>query len=67
MFRKRGDGFRRVVGVQRAEHEVAGHGGADGDIGGFRVADLAHEQDVDVLAQRGASVLAKVRLMSVSI
>ena len=47
------DGLRRVLRVQRGEHEVAGLGG--GQRGGDRleVAHLAHEDHVRVLAQRG--------------
>ena len=33
----------RVVGVQRAEHQVAGQRGLDGDLGRLRVADLADQ------------------------
>src|SRR5262245_40285556 len=36
-----GDRPRRVVGVERGEHEVAGEGGMDGDLRGLEVADLA--------------------------
>jgi hypothetical protein len=43
-----------VVGVQRAEHEVAGEGRLDGDLGGLPVADFAHHHHVGVLAQDGA-------------
>ena len=48
---------RRVVGVQRGEHEVTGLG--DGQRGGdaLGVAHLAHEHDVGVLAERGAEAV----------
>ncbi len=49
-----GDGRRGVVGVQGGEHQVAGQGGLDGDVGGLEVADLAHQDDVGVLAHEGA-------------
>ena len=41
----------RVVGVQRAKHQVAGQRRLDGDLGGLQVADLADQDDVGVLAQ----------------
>ena len=44
----------RVVGVQGAEHQVAGHGGAQADLGRDLVAHLAHQHHVRVLAQSGA-------------
>src|SRR3990172_4387196 len=48
---RRGEG---VVRVQGREHHVAGHGGAQADLGGLLVAHLAHENHVRVLAQHGA-------------
>jgi hypothetical protein len=45
------DGRRGVVGVQGGEDEVAGEGGLDGVLGGLGVPDLAHHDDVGVLAQ----------------
>ena len=54
------DRRRRVVGVQRREHEVAGERGLDRDLGGLEVANLADHDDVRVLpqerAQRGREV-----------
>ena len=41
----------RVGRVQRREHEVAGERGLHRDARGLDVADLAHEDDVGVLAQ----------------
>ena len=41
----------RVVGVQRGEHQVAGERGLDRVLRRLRVADLAHHDDVRVLAQ----------------
>jgi hypothetical protein len=53
---------RRVVRVQRREHEVARERGLDRDLGGLEVADLADHDDVRVLpqerAQRGGEVEA---------
>ena len=49
--RKATDGTGRVVGVQRREHEVAGERGLGRHRGGLGIADLAHEDDVRVLAQ----------------
>ena len=40
--------------VQRAEHQVAGLGGLDGDRDRLEVAHLADQHDVGVLAQRRA-------------
>ena len=44
-------GREGVVGVDRREHEVAGQGGAEADLGGLLVADLADHDDVGVLPQ----------------
>ena len=44
------DGAGSVVGVERGKNQVAGERGADGDIGGFAVADFTHHDDVRVLA-----------------
>ena len=41
----------RVVGVQRAEHQVAGERRLDGDLGRLAVADFADQDDVRVVAQ----------------
>src|SRR5690242_1537010 len=48
------DGLRRVVGVQRGEHHVAGLRSLDADLGRFQVADLADHDHVRVLAQERA-------------
>ncbi len=48
------DGGGSGVGVQRAEDQVAGLGGLDGDRDRLQVAHLAHQDDVRVLAQRRA-------------
>ena len=42
---------RRIVGVQRREHEVAGLRGLHRDLRGLRVADLADQDDVGILPQ----------------
>ena len=47
-------GLRRIVGMQRGEHQVAGLRRLDGDLRGLEVADLADHDDVRVLAQEGA-------------
>ena len=45
------DGAGGVVGVQGAEHQVAGQAGTDGHFGGFEIADFSDEHDVGVVAQ----------------
>ena len=40
--------------MQRAEDQVAGGGGGDGQFDGFQVAHFADENDVRVFAQRAA-------------
>jgi hypothetical protein len=49
-----GDGAGRVVGVERAENEVAGERGVDGDGGRFQIANFTDHDDVGRLAQHGA-------------
>src|SRR5438270_2443269 len=49
-----GEGLRRIVRVQRGQHQVAGLRRLDGDLGRLEVADLAHHDDVRVLAEEGA-------------
>ena len=53
------DGARRVVRVQRGEHQVAGERGLDRDLRGLVVADLADHDHVRVLAQDGAQRLGE--------
>ena len=55
------DGGGRRGGVQRAEDEVAGVGGLQGQGDGLEVAQLAHEDDVGVLAQGGLERAAEAR------
>ena len=63
MMRSTVDGRRR--GVQRAEDQVAGLRGLDGDGHRLEVAHLADEHDVGVLAQRRAQrVLERRRCAS---
>ena len=47
-----GNGGRRVVGVQRREDQVAGERRLDRHLGGLQVADLAHHDDVGILAHQ---------------
>jgi hypothetical protein len=49
-----GQGSGGVVGVQGAEHQVTGQSGADGDVGGFAVADFPDHDDIGILAQNVA-------------
>jgi hypothetical protein len=48
-----------AVGVQRAQHQVAGQRGLDGDARGLLVADLADHDHVGVGAQEGAQRLGE--------
>src|SRR6266851_3986446 len=48
------DGGGRVVGVESGEDEVAGEGCLDRLLRRFRVPDLAHHDDVGILAEHGA-------------
>src|SRR5882724_1998345 len=60
------DGRRRVVGVQRREHQVSREGGLDPDFRRFKIANLADQNDVGILAQesseRGGKVQANLLL-----
>ena len=53
------DRRRRGRGVQRAEHEVAGLRGLDRDRHRLEIAQLADQDDVGILAQRGAQRVLK--------
>ncbi len=48
------DGFDDAGGVESGEDEVTGFGGAEGELGGFFVADFADHDDVGVLTKGGA-------------
>ena len=48
------DRARRVVRVDRGQHEVAGHRGVNGDFRRFLVADLADHDHVGILPQECA-------------
>ena len=50
---------RRVIGVQRAEHQVPGQRRLRGELGGFGVADFADHHDVRILPQQCRSAVAK--------
>ena len=54
-----GDRAGRVVGVQRAEHQVAREGRLDGHLGHLQVADFADQDDVGRLAQHGPQDLGE--------
>ena len=43
------DRARRIVGMQRRQHEVAGESRLHGHVGGVAIADLADHDDVGVL------------------
>ena len=51
------DGLRRVEGVQRREHEVAGLGGDERRLDRLEVAHFADEDDVGILTQRAAEAV----------
>ena len=53
------DGGGGVAGVDGGEDQVAGDGGPHGDAGGLAVPDLAHGDDVRVLAEDGAQALGE--------
>ena len=53
------DGTGRIVGVQSGQHQVTCHGGLDGNLRGFKIANLANHDDVRVLSQNGAQGLGK--------
>lgn len=54
------DGGGCVVGVEGGENQVSCESGFDGDLGGFKVADLTDHDDVGVLAEEGAEGGGKV-------
>ena len=51
---KTGDRSRRVIGVERGEHQVARQGRMDGDLRRLEIADLADHDDVRILPDDGA-------------
>ena len=55
------DRARRVVGVQRRQHEVARQRRLDGDLRRLEVADFADQDDVRVLAQERAQRRGEVQ------
>ncbi len=54
-----GDAADGVVGVQRAEDKVAGHRGADGDIRGLDIANLADHYHIRILSQNVAQAFSE--------
>ena len=56
------DGRGRVVGVQRAEHQVAGQRRLDRHLGGGQIADLADHDDVRVLAHQRAQAFGEAHV-----
>ena len=55
------DGLGRARGVQRAEHQMSGLGSRHRHRDGFRIAHFADENDVGILAHRGAYPLGEGR------
>ena len=54
-----GDRTGRVIGVQCGQHQVASHGGLDGNLRGFKIANLTNHDDVGILSQDGAQGFGK--------
>ncbi|MPN51113.1 hypothetical protein SDC9_198755 [bioreactor metagenome] len=52
----------RGVGVQGGEHLVAGHGGAEGHLGGILVADFADQDDVGILPHDRTDAVGEIEL-----
>ncbi len=55
------DRGRRIIRVQRGEHQVAGERGLDGDFSRLEVSNFADQNDVGVLPQEGAQSGGKVQ------
>src|SRR5438445_7307218 len=51
----------RSVRMQRGKHQVSSKSGFNGDFSGFKVADLAHQNHVGILPQKGAQRGGKVQ------
>ena len=61
MSRQSLDCRRSRLGVQGREHEVSCHRSAEGDLGGFLVANLADEQHVGIRAQHGSEAVREAQ------
>lgn len=57
-----GDATYRIIRVECAENEMARHRGADGDFGGFNIADFSHHDDVGILTQDGSQPVCKCQI-----
>ena len=57
------DSFDGTSRVQGAQHEVAGFGGRHGHGDGLGIAQLAHKDDIRVLAHGGANAVGERRQM----
>jgi len=53
------DRRRRVVGVQRGQHQVASKRGLDPDFRRFKIANLTDQNNVGILARNARSAAAK--------
>lgn len=49
-----GDGLDRVIGMERAEHQVTREGGFGGNSGSFAVTNFSDQRDVRILSQHAA-------------
>ena len=45
------DGRNGIIGMQCGQHQMAGHGGAQANLGGFLIAHFADQDNVRILAQ----------------
>ena len=56
-----GDGARRVIGMDRRKHQMAGHGSFHGDLRGFLITDFSDHDDVRILPQKRAQRRGKIK------
>ena len=53
------DGTGGIVGVQRGQNQMTGHGGLNGNLCGFKIANLTNHDDVRVLPEDGSQGFGK--------
>ena len=54
-------GSRSVVSMQSRKNQMAGKGTANGNVGGFAVANLTNHDDVRVLSNNGPQTIGKIQ------